>query len=302
MITFFRSIKWAFRSFFRHFGLSFITIIIITLSLLSLNLLLFINLTGRMMVANFQDRVDITIYLKDGLGQEKVDSFLAEIRTEPEVKEIVYLSPEDSLAEFKERHRGDEFILKSLEIIGKNPLGATVVLRARSIDDYPTVLEKISDRRYDQYIEEKDFFEHQKIINVVNDVSQKIYFVGLLVLAIFTFISGVAIFNSIRLTIYTREEEIKIMRLIGATSSFARFPLVIENILYGFFAWLINLGIFILIFKFGLEGIINFLGIEKELFFSYQNELVFSFLAVLGFSIILTMICGSLAVRKYIRT
>lgn len=300
MITFFRSIKWAFRSFFRHFGLSFITIIIITLSLLSLNLLLFINLTGRMMVANFQDRVDITIYLKDGLGQEKVDSFLAEIRTEPEVKEIVYLSPEDSLAEFKERHRGDEFILKSLEIIGKNPLGATVVLRARSIDDYPTVLEKISDRRYDQYIEEKDFFEHQKIINVVNDVSQKIYFVGLLVLAIFTFISGVAIFNSIRLTIYTREEEIKIMRLIGATSSFARFPLVIENILYGFFAWLINLGIFILIFKFGLEGIINFLGIEKELFFSYQNELVFSFLAVLGLSKVMpvplaTQSCGSSA-------
>lgn len=302
MIAFFRSIKWATRSFFRHFGLSFVTIIIITLSLLSLNLLLFFNLIGKMMVINLQNRVDISIYLKDTLSQAEIDSLYSEFKSDPQIKEIVYISPEEALTKFKERHKNDELILKSLEAINRNPLGGMMVLKAASIEAYPAVLTKISDVRYDKYIEEKDFFEHEKIINIIKNISQKAYFVGLVILAIFTFISVVAIFNSIRLTVYTREEEIKIMRLIGATSSFARTPLIIENIFYGIFAWLINLGIFALVFKFGLEKILNFLEIEKSLFLSYQKEITNSFLAVLVFSVLLTIICSSLAARKYIRT
>lgn len=302
MVTFFRAIKWAVRSFWRHLGLSFVTIIIITLSLLSLNLLLFLNLIGKTMVINLQNRVDISIYLKDNLNQTEIDSFYNEFKSDPQIKEIVYISSEQALAKFKERHKNDEFILKSLEAINKNPLGGMMVLKAASIEAYPSVLTKISDVRYDKYIEEKDFFEHEKIIGIIKNISQKAYFAGLIILAVFTFISVVAIFNSIRLTVYTREEEIKIMRLIGATSSFARAPLIIENIFYGIFAWLINLGIFALIFKFGLEKILNFLEIEKSLFLSFQQEITSSFLAVLVFSILLTIICGSLAVRKYIRT
>lgn len=302
MIAFFRSIKWATRSFFRHFGLSFVTIIIITLSLLSLNLLLFFNLIGKMMVINLQNRVDISIYLKDTLSQAEIDSFYSELKSDPQIKEIVYISPEEALTKFKERHKNDELILKSLEAINRNPLGGVMILKAASIEAYPAVLAKISDVRYDKYIEEKDFFEHEKIINIIKNISQKAYFIGLVILAIFTFISVVAIFNSIRLTVYTREEEIKIMRLIGATSSFARTPLIIENIFYGIFAWLINLGIFVLIFKFGLERILNFLEIEKSLFFSFRQEITNSFLAVLVFSILLTIICSFLAARKYIRT
>jgi len=302
MITFFRSIKFAVRSFFRHFGLSFVTIIIITLSLLSLNLLLFLNLVGKIMVVNLQNRIDVSIYLKDTLSQTERDSFYQELKSDPQIKDIAYISPEEALTKFKEKHKNDDSILKSLEAINKNPLGGMIILKAASIDNYPGVLAKISDARYDKFIEEKDFFDAQKMISIIQNISQKAYFIGLIIMMIFTFISVVAIFNSIRLTVYTREEEIKIMRLIGATSSFARTPLIIENIFYGIFAWLINLGIFSLIFKFGLGKILSFLEIEKNLFLSYQKEITSSFLAVLVFSVFLTIVCGSLAVRKYIRT
>jgi len=302
MVNFIRSIKWAFRSFFRHFGLSLVTTIIITFSLFSLTLLLFLNIVGNIIVKNLQNRIDVNLYLKENLSQEEIESFKNSLAKEPEIKEIIYISPEKSLEIFKEKHKENELILKSLEILGKNPLGGIIILRAKSIESYPLIIEKISNPIYDKFIQEKDFYEHEKIISIVKRISQKIYFAGIGIVLIFTFVSIIAIFNSIRLTVYAREEEIKIMRLIGATSGFARTPFVIENIFYGIFAWLINLGVFFLIFKFGLEKILSFLEIEKNLFLSYQQEIINSFLAVLVFSILLTMICGSLAVRKYIRT
>lgn len=302
MTAFFRSISWAIRSFFRHFGLSFVTTIIITFSLFSLTLLLLLNLTGNILIKNLQDRIDINLYLKNDLSQEEIENFKNSLAKEPEIKEIIYISPEEALKIFKERHKGNELILKSLEILNKNPLGGMIVLRATSIEFYPSLIKKISNQAYEKFIQEKDFYEHEKIISTVKNISQKIYFAGIAIVLIFTFVSIVAIFNSIRLAIYAREEEIKIMRLIGATSAFARTPFVIESIFYGIFAWVLNFLIFFLIFKFGLEKLISFLEIEESLFFSYQREIIYSFLSVLVFSIFLTMISGWLAVRKYIKT
>lgn len=302
MVTIFRSIKWATRGFFRHFGLSFITTVIIVLSLFSLTLLLFLNIIAKILVKNLEDRIDVTLYLKENVNQQEIENFKNYLAGQPEVKEIIYFSPEESLKRFKEKHKEDESILKSLEVIEKNPFGGVLILKASSIKDYPVLLEKIDDPAYEKIIEEKDFYEYQKIISKVKNISQKIYFAGLLIVLIFSLISIIAIFNSIRLTVYARKEEIKIMRLIGATSSFTRTPFVIENIFYGLCAWFINLLIFLLIFKFALEKIIDFLEIEKELFFSYQKEMIYSFLGVLIFSIFLTLSSSWLAVRKYIKT
>ena len=302
MVIFFRSIRWAIRSFFRHFGLSFLVIIIITLSLFSLTVLLFLNIISNILLKNLESRIDIAVYLKNTLTQEEIENFKSLLLKEPEIKEIIYLSPEESLEKFKEKHKENELIIKSIEILEKNPLGGLLILKATSLRDYQILLEKLSSQVYEKYIEEKDFHEHEKIISIVKNVSQKVHFSGIVIVVIFTIISIIAIFNSIRLSIYSREEEIKIMRLIGATSSFARAPFIIENILYGFFAWFVNLIIFFIIFKFALQNLLNFLEIERSLFFSYQKEIIYSFIGVLIFAIFLTIVSSWLAVRKYIRT
>ena len=302
MTTLFRSIKWAFRSFFRHLGLSFVTVIIITFSLLSLNILLFLNLVGQIMVENLQNKIDINIYLKHDISSTQIDNFQQELNNNNNIKEVIYVSPDDSLIAFKEKHKNDEFILKSLDALAANPLGGMLIVKANSLESYPEILKKITSQQYSSLIEDKDFFEYQKIISIVENISQKVYLAGFIILIIFTLISVVAIFNSIRLTFYTRSDEIKIMRLIGATSGFARAPLIIENVLYGIFAWLINLVLFFLIFNFGLGKIIGFLEIDQRTFSSHGGEMVVSFLIVLVFSIILTIFSSWLATRKYIRS
>jgi cell division transport system permease protein len=301
MTTFFRAIYWGLKSFFRHFGLSFITILIITFSLFSLTTLLFLNIISDILLKNLEGKIDINIYLKDNLTENEIKDFKNSLANEPGVKEIIYISPEEALERFKEKHKKDEVILKSLEILDKNPLGGLIVLRARSLQDYSFLLNRVSDPKYEKFIEEKDFQEYEKIILTIKNISSKIRYSTLLIVGIFTLISIVAIFNSIRLAIYKRDEEIKIMRLIGATASFARTPFIVESVFYGLFAWLINLLIFFIIFKFGFQRILNFLEIEENLFFSYQKEIIYSFVGVLIFSIFLTILSSWLAVRKYIK-
>jgi len=296
-----RPVRWALRSFFRHLGLSFITIIIITFSLLSLNILLFINTIGRMVAENLQNKVDMNIYLNPNLNQADIDFFKNELAKEQNIDSIEHIAADQALANFRQKHQDNEFISKSLAALDANPFGGMIIIRATSLEAYPEVVTTITSNKYSRFIEDKDFFEHQKIILIIENLSEKIYLAGLVILLIFTFISVVAIFNSIRLTFYTRKDEIKIMRLIGATGSFARAPLIIENVLYGVFAWLINLIIFILIFNFGLNQISSFLEIEKEVFISYSQEMIYSFLMVLIFSIFLTIVSSWLATRKYIR-
>lgn len=301
MTTFFRSIKWAFRSFFRHLGLSFVTIIIITFSLLSLNILLFLNMTGQMMVNSLQSKIDINVYLKHDAPLTEIEDFRQELEKNNNIKEVLYVNPDQALMAFKEKHKNDDFILKSINTLGENPLSGMIIIKAASLENYTDVLSEISNSQYASLVEDKDFFEHKKIISIIENISRKIYLTGFIILIIFTLISVVAIFNSIRLTFYTRSDEIKIMRLIGATGGFTRAPLIIENVLYGIFAWLINLILFFLILNFSLDKIANFLEIDKQVFLSYRGEIIASFLIVLIFSIGLTIFSSWLATRKYIR-
>lgn len=302
MITFFRSIRWAWQNFFRQFWLSFVTIIIISLNLFSLTLLLNLRLVIDAVIKNFQERVDINIYLKPKISEEERINFENFLSNLPQTKEVVYISPSEALEKFKEKHKQNELIIKSLEVLKENPLGGTLIVRAKSIEDYQVILETINQPRFDPLIQEKDFREPQKIIALIKDISKKISFTGFIIVAIFTFIAIVAIFNSIRLTIYSREEEIKIMRLVGATGGLTRLQFIIESIFYAVGAWLVNLIIFIFIFKFSSPRLNQFLEIDKNLFSIYHQEIIYSFLGVLIFAILLSTVSSSLAVKKYIKT
>ncbi|MCX7778845.1 MAG: permease-like cell division protein FtsX [Patescibacteria group bacterium] len=302
MTTLFRSIRWAWQSFFRQFWLSFVTMIIIGLNLFSLTLFLNLRLVLETVIKNFQERIDINVYLKPKINESELANFKTSLANLPQTKEVIYISPDEALEKFKEEHKKDELIIKSLEILQENPLGGILVVRAKTIEDYPAILEAVNNPRFDSLIQEKDFRQPQKIIAIVKNISQKIALTGLVIVAIFTFIAVIAIFNSIRLTIYSREEEIKIMRLVGATSGFARTPFIIESIFYALGAWLMNLILFLFIFKFSSPSLSKFLEIDKNLFLIYQKEIIYSFFGVLIFALCLSVISSSLAVRRYIKT
>ncbi|HIP21726.1 MAG TPA: FtsX-like permease family protein [Candidatus Pacebacteria bacterium] len=124
-----------------------------------------------------------------------------------------------------------------LDIIGENPLGAVINLKAKNIEGYKTIIEflesDVIQAKYLSIIDSTNYNENKYVIGKITTLIKYITIIGLGVAGILIFISLIIIYNTIRLIIYSYKEEIQVMRLIGASNFYTRGPFLIEGILYG---------------------------------------------------------------------
>jgi len=267
----------------------------------SLSLIGSVNLLTREVINAWEQKLDLSIYLKQNLDQAKVALFRSELENMPEVKEIHYITPEEALEQFKARHEKDPLILKSLEKLEKNPLGAAITVKLRNSSDYKIVLGIISNPLYQELIQNQDFIDFERLIDLFNKFSKKINWVSLSISGVFTFIAILVIFNTIKLGIYTRRDELKIMRLVGATSAFIRGPFLLESCLVAFFAWLLNGVILIPLVIFGEPYIKQFFGLDLEIFNYLRANAFIAFGGLLLFGLIIAILSSGIATQKYLK-
>lgn len=240
------------QNFARNFWLAILTISILILLLLSINVLVILNFLTDEASAQIKSKVDISIYLKQGVPNEEAQSLRSYLLTLPSVASVTYTEPDDVLKAFKEKHANDENILSSLKYLESNPFGGLLVVQTVKVDDYKTVLSQINSPVYKKIIENKDFNDHEKLVDAVNRITGFIKQIIIVVSIFFAFIALVIIFNTIKIAIYTHREEIGIMRLVGASSWFVRAPFIVEALFYSFVSVIIA---FILVFP--LVGLIQ---------------------------------------------
>ncbi|WP_172198336.1 permease-like cell division protein FtsX [Saccharibacillus qingshengii] len=204
--------------------------IVVSLSLLGVALLLVLNLDR---AADEVDRqVEISVYLNLDIQQADRDRVEQEIRDMPEVQELTFVSKEEGLEEMRET-LGDAMV-KGYEETGTNPLPDMYKVQVIEATTVPFVADKIlalNDGRPEAPIYEVDYgkgtaerlFQWTQTIRVVGLV----LVIGLGVMAMFL------IANTIKVTIIARRREIAIMKLVGATNRFIRWPFFIEGVLVG---------------------------------------------------------------------
>lgn len=231
-VSFWRAIKYAFKDFGRNIWLSFITVSIVGLALFSFNILVGLNFLSNQAIKMVQDKIDVSVYFKQEATDSQISDLRANLEALPNVKNVTYISKDDALAAFKEKHKDDDQILKSLDELKDNPLGASLVVTANDPSDYPSILEVIQRPRYSDIIQDKNFDEHKDIIARLTTVSSRIKEIGLAVSLIFAIIAILVVFNTIRVIIYTHKEEIGMMKLVGATNGFIRMPYLIQGLLF----------------------------------------------------------------------
>jgi len=308
LVSFFRLLKIAFQNFYRNFWLSFVTLTIIILSLISINILFILNIFTNTAINTVKDKIDISVYLKPNISEDQSFAIKTKIESLPKVKEVSHISADQALENFKKRHFNDDLLLESLDELDDNPLGITLVIKANKIEDYPSILEEIESKDFAEYanwIADKDFNNYKIIIEKLNNISQKIRTIGLIASAILLFITILIIFNTIRVAIYTHHEEIEIMRLVGATSHFISGPFLVESILFGFLSWLVTIIIIYPLLNLLQPYIFSFIGASTGGFdiVEYYNT---NFIQIFGWQLILiillSIISSSIAIRKYLRT
>ncbi|MDP3985131.1 MAG: permease-like cell division protein FtsX [bacterium] len=232
LTSFIRVIVFAARNFWRNIWLSVITVSMLVLTLLSVNVLVVLQVLGGTAVRAVESRIDVTASFVPNTTPDIVGEVRSYLLGLPQVVSVKTITAEEALEAFKERHKQNLQLLRSVEEVEGNPFGATLVIRARSVADYPFILEALENPSYRPYIQNKNFADHAAIIARITHLTAQLQKFGIILASIFAAIAVLIVFNTIRVAIYTYREEIGIMKLVGASPWFIRAPFLVEGIFY----------------------------------------------------------------------
>lgn len=300
--SFYRIIKFATQDFWRNIWLSLITISILILALVSINSLVVFRLISSEAINAVKDKVDVSVYFNTDVSVGRVNEVKSELNSREEVKEVTYISPEEALAKFKERHKNDPEILASLKEVEGNPMGSSLVIKAHNLSDYREILNALEVDEFKNLIQDKSFDDHKIVIARINSIAERVEKIALGVIAIFILISIIIVFNTIRVIIYAHQKEIEIKRLVGAANWFIKAPYFLEGFFYSFLSVAATAGIVYITLS-ATDPYINDFFINSD--FSVLSYFKDNFINIFGIQFLailfLNIVGSSLAVGKYLK-
>lgn len=245
-VTLLRAFRFATQSLWRNVWLSLVTIFILVLTLFLVSTLTVTQVVADQTLAAVQDRVDVSLFFTPDVSLPDVVALQQSLQERSDVSRVDYVSSDDALAKFKERNKGNDKLLATLAALGENPLGPTLVVRAKDLSDYPQILQAVNASSIKDKIQDKDedFATTKIVIERLNSISHNVRQFGLWLSILLAVITLMVVFNTIRVMIYSQREEIGIMKLVGASNMFVRAPFMIEAILYGVVATAVTSAIF----------------------------------------------------------
>jgi cell division transport system permease protein len=227
----------------RNFWLSFITLTIFVLTLLTINAVIFLNVIADGALQAVEQKIEVTFYFTADASEDIVQAAQGYLNALDQVREVTYVSADEALASFKERHADNEVILSSIEEVGGSPFGHALVVSAHSSDDFAFISEALETPEFAPFIQEKDLTDYETIIERIATLAKRVRIGGTVLAFFFSLVAILIIFNTIRVAIYVHRDEIGIMKLVGANDWFVRGPFLLESLFYS----LLAIGIIVLI-------------------------------------------------------
>ncbi len=241
LITQWRIIKTGCQNFVRNLTLAIAAIAVMLITLTILLFSVIANETFNNTITQITDRIDVSVYLKDDVTDETREKLIADLKNIQNVKEVKYVSKEQALEDYKKANQDNPDLLLAISQTD-NPLPASLRLKPKDpnrIEEIKTYLEK-EDIKALQSDETSYSGDRKEAIDKITSATRFLGQAGIVGVAIFTVVSMLIIFNTIRMAIFNRRDELQIMRLLGASTSFIRGPFVVETVIYGIIAGLLS--------------------------------------------------------------
>lgn len=220
-------IKEVYTSFKRNIWMTLASIFTVVLSLFILGFFSIVILNLNKMADTLESQVQISVYLKDDLSQEEIDETKETLSKIEGLEDIKFTTREEAMENFKERLGDQQFLLDALDDTNPLPdsfsLTVTSPQQVKTIADTATALDSVESASYSQ--------------DIINHLFNLTHLIRLIGVALIILLTGAAIFiisNTIRLTVFARRKEIAIMKYVGATDWFIRWPFLLEGICLGF--------------------------------------------------------------------
>lgn len=299
-----RILKAGFVGFWRSAFVSAAAIFVMTVALFVVGASLMVDKLLGVSLENIQNKVDINVYFVTSAEETEIFRVQSMLEGLPEVAEVTYTSREMALQQFSERYQDDETIMRGLEELGDNPLGASLSIRAKETSQYEGIdaflrEQKAAEDPQEPLIEEINFLRNKEAIDRLTNIIYAVERFSFGAMIVLVLASVLITFNTIRLAIYTSRDEISVMRLVGASNMYIRGPFMLQGVMYGVVA-----GVLALLF---LYPIVLSVGPQTEQFFQFNlfdyfvSDFSYLFLVIVGSGVVLGVISSALAVARYLR-
>jgi cell division transport system permease protein len=299
--TLLRILKSGWQGFVRNYWLSTATVAVMILALLVISGLLLLNVVAQAVVDNLQNRVDVSVYFNRDTEEAKILSVRQELVGLDQVKSVEYVSQDEALVRFRERHEGSEVLMQSLQELDENPLEASLNIKARDPSQYESIANYLGQDRFSGLIDKINYRQNKEIIDRLTSLTGNIQRVGLIISLFLALIAILVSFNTIRLTMYNWRDEISVMRFVGAGNWFIRGPFMVEGVIYGLCAAATTIVLLFPILYFGSPKITSFLP-EVDLFYFYRVNFWQFLLLLSAVGVILGGLSSFIAIRRYLRS
>lgn len=232
-----RVIKTGFVNFFRNITLSIAATAVMVVTLTIVLFSIIANETFNHTIETINDKIDISVYLKDTVTDEQRNQLLSDLENLPNVKSVEYISKEQALEQYRKDNQDNLELLLAISQTD-NPLPATIKIKPLDpgqIDSIKVALEtpEAKDLQSDETSYSGDRKEAIDKITAATTFFRQAVLVGVVVFAV---ISMLIIFNTIQMAIFNRRDELTIMRLLGASTWYIKGPFIVETMLYGIVA------------------------------------------------------------------
>lgn len=251
MLSSFRyNLKQGFVQVFRNRNMTLASIFSILAMLLILGLFFVVSLNINLMTEVVkQDYDQVEIFLKDSTSRQDAEAIMASLNERKGVTGVEYRSKKQALEILKKRWGESGYLLDSL---GKNPLPASILISVKSLDDAGEIVAFAGKQNG---VEDIQFYK--ETVDKLTKITNFLQISGVVVMAFLIVISVIVVSNTVKLTVFARAKEIKIMKYVGATHWFIRGPFMAEGVIIGVLAAGIATGLIGLIYKKLLEAVGN---------------------------------------------
>jgi cell division transport system permease protein len=232
----FFSVSRAWQGFWRNAAMSLAATATMTLMLLLLAGFWIIQAGFLASLSYVEDKVGVVADLEDRASQEEIDGLQIRLAAMPEVRSVEYISKSEALKRYREARaaQGQDDFTGLID----NPLPASVEVKLRRPEDYRAVADFLTVQPTVQQVQNIEDTTDRLV-----SITTFLRTFGVLLLAVIGAIVLFIVINTIRLAVLGRAEEIEVMRLVGASDAFIRWPFVFEGALVGLLGAAVTMGV-----------------------------------------------------------
>lgn len=264
---------------------SLLSILSMAVSLFFLGVFMITIFQGWKLVWHLKSQIEMEVFLKDGINNEIVKSIRQKLEPMEEIDTLIYISKEQALSSFQKDIGNDAIV----DLLGENPLPASFRIRLKPEYHHKDTVARMQ-KEIEKWTGVDEVIYRYDLLNAIVKYLKMIIIVAFLLGGTLVVASILLISNTVRLSISTKRDSIKIMNLVGATTGFIRRPFIFEGAIQG------ALGAFIAILAlFFLAKIVGFFlpDIKLQLFYVY--------LGLLFWGIFLGSLGSWIAMHRYLR-